>query len=203
MVLRGTTSLAAVLSLMALLVAAGCGQPTAEEGETPEDTAGEIQEQEPSPDTPQGSLPAPDLAKDQETRRQDRRSTRFDTSEYEGRRPDVTEADAVPDAPPAREPYTGNLTPEKAAEITTAVAKLSLAEIPSKDLPKDPKVMMEINERIRAKSEELYKKYDTTMSDVARYVSDLSPKQREAYNRRLTELLLEESKKKYGDLTVK
>jgi hypothetical protein len=90
--------------------------------------------------------------------------------------------------------YKGNLTPEKAAEITNAVAKLSLAEIPTKDLPKDPKVMMEINERIRQKSETLYTRYGTTMGDVMRYISDLSPKDRDLYNNRLTELFLQDGK---------
>jgi hypothetical protein len=93
-------------------------------------------------------------------------------------------------------PYTGNLTPEKAAEITNSVAKVSLAEIPSKDLPKDPKVMVEINDRIRQKSDAVYSQYGTTMGDVMRYISDLAPQDREKYNKRLTDLFLEDSKKR-------
>lgn len=92
--------------------------------------------------------------------------------------------------------YQGDLNPAKAAEITNAVAKLSLAEIPTKDLPKDPKVMMEINERIRQKSDALYAQFGTTMGDVMRYISDLSPQDREVYNSKLTELFLQDAKKK-------
>jgi len=97
-----------------------------------------------------------------------------------------------------KKPYQGNLTPEKAAEITNAVAKLSFAEIPSQELPKDPKVMLEINERIRKKIEGLYAQYGTSMKEVTNYVSDLSPKERELYNKKLTDLFLEEAGKKYG-----
>jgi len=93
-------------------------------------------------------------------------------------------------------PIKGNLSPEKAAEITSAVAKVSLAEIPSRDLPKDPKVMVEINDRIRQKSDNVYSQYGTTMGDVMRYIRDLSPKDREQYNKRLTDLFLEDSKKR-------
>lgn len=93
-------------------------------------------------------------------------------------------------------PYTGNLTPEKAAEITNSVAKVSLAEIPSKDLPKDPKVMVEINDRIRQKSDAIYSQNGTTMGEVMRYISDLSPQDREKYNKKLTDLFLEDSKKR-------
>lgn len=104
-----------------------------------------------------------------------------------------------------KEPYRGNLTPEKAAEITNAVAKVSLSEIPTKDLPKDPNMMMEINKRIKEKSEAVYMQYGTTMSEVMRYISDLSPKDRELYNKRLTDLFLSENKRKYdaGKVPIK
>jgi hypothetical protein len=93
-------------------------------------------------------------------------------------------------------PIKGNLSPDKAAEITNAVAKVSLAEIPSRDLPKDPKVMVEINDRIRQKSDAIYSQYGTTMGDVMRYISDLSPQEREKYNKKLTDLFLADSKKR-------
>jgi hypothetical protein len=93
-------------------------------------------------------------------------------------------------------PYTGNLTPDKAAEITNAVAKVSLAEIPSRDLPKDPKVMIAINDRIRQKSDAIYAQFSTTMGEVMRYISDLSPQDREKYNKKLTDLFLEDSRKR-------
>ncbi|MEW6516392.1 MAG: hypothetical protein AB1439_05740 [candidate division FCPU426 bacterium] len=98
-----------------------------------------------------------------------------------------------------KQPYKGNLTPKKAAEITHEVSMQSLRDFPSgKDLPKDPKKLMEINEQIRANSEKIYGKYGTSMNEMMRYLSDLSPKDREIYNNRLTELFLEQSKKKYG-----
>jgi hypothetical protein len=96
----------------------------------------------------------------------------------------------------SKAPYKGNLNPEKAAEITNAVAKLSLSEIPTKDLSKDPKAMMEINERIRKKSDALYAQYGTSMGEVMRYISDLSPKDREIYNKKLTELFLADARQK-------
>ncbi|NTV53495.1 MAG: hypothetical protein HGA76_10870 [Candidatus Firestonebacteria bacterium] len=99
-------------------------------------------------------------------------------------------------------PIKGNLTPDKAAEITNAVAKVSLAEIPSRDLPKDPKVMVEINDRIRQKSDAIYSQYGTTMGDVMRYISDLSPQEREKYNKKLTDLFLEDSKKRADNAPV-
>jgi len=98
-----------------------------------------------------------------------------------------------------KEPYRGNLTPEKAAEITHEVSAQSMAEFPSgKNLPKDPKKLMKLNERIRKKSEKIYAKHGTTMGEMMRYISSLSPKDREKYNNRLTELFLEQSRKKYG-----
>lgn len=98
-----------------------------------------------------------------------------------------------------KQPYKGNLTPKKAAEITHEVSMQSLRDFPSgKDLPKDPKKLMEINEQIRANSEKIYSKNGTSMNEMMRYLSDLSPKDREVYNNRLTELFLEQSKKKYG-----
>jgi hypothetical protein len=99
-------------------------------------------------------------------------------------------------------PIKGNLTPDKAAEITNAVAKVSLAEIPSRNLPKDPKVMVEINDRIRQKSDAIYSQYGTTMGDVMRYISDLAPQEREKYNKKLTDLFLEESKKRAESVPV-
>jgi hypothetical protein len=98
-----------------------------------------------------------------------------------------------------KQPYKGNLTPKKAAEITHEVSMQSLRDFPSgKDLPKDPKKLMEINEQIRANSEKIYAKNGTSMNEMMRYLSDLSPKDREIYNNRLTELFLEQSRKKYG-----
>lgn len=98
-----------------------------------------------------------------------------------------------------KQPYKGNLTPKKAAEITHEVSMQSLRDFPSgKDLPKDPKKLMEINEQIRANSEKIYSKNGTSMNEMMRYLSDLSPKDREVYNNRLTELFLEQSRKKYG-----
>ncbi len=98
-----------------------------------------------------------------------------------------------------KQPYKGNLTPKKAAEITHEVSMQSLKDFPSgKDLPKDPKKLMEINEQIRSNSEKIYSKNGTSMSEMMRYLSDLSPKDREVYNNRLTELFLEQSRKKYG-----
>lgn len=99
----------------------------------------------------------------------------------------------------AKEPYKGNLTPDKAAAITHEVSQQSMAEFPSgKNLPKDPKKLMALNEKIREKSEKIYSKNGTTMGEMMRYISGLSPKDREKYNNHLTELFLEQSKKKYG-----
>jgi len=56
--------------------------------------------------------------------------------------------------------------------------------------------MMEINERIRQKSDALYAQYGTSMSDVMRYIGDLTPKDRELYNNKLTALFLQDSKRK-------
>jgi hypothetical protein len=92
--------------------------------------------------------------------------------------------------------YKGNLTPEKSAEITNAIARLQYEEVSTKDLPKDPKVLMQINERIRLKCETLYAQYGTTMIDVSRFIRDLSPKDKERFNNRLTELFLAENKKR-------
>ncbi len=92
--------------------------------------------------------------------------------------------------------YKGNLTPEKSAEITNAIARLQYEEVSTKDLPKDPKVLMQINERIRKKSDALYEQYGTTMTDVSRYIRDLSPKDRVRFNDRLTELFLAENRKR-------
>lgn len=97
---------------------------------------------------------------------------------------------------PTKVAYKGNLTPDKAAEITNGVARISLNEIPPKDLPKDPKVMNEINTRIKQKSDALYSQYGTNMSEVMRYISSLTGKDREAYNKKLTDLFLEDSKRK-------
>jgi len=99
----------------------------------------------------------------------------------------------------AKKPYKGNLTPEKAAAITHEVSQQSMAEFPSgKNLPKDPKKLMALNEKIREKSEKIYAKHNTTMGEMMRYISGLAPKEREKYNNHLTELFLEQSKKKYG-----
>jgi hypothetical protein len=98
-----------------------------------------------------------------------------------------------------KEPYSGNLTAEKAAVITHEVSAQSMKEFPSgKNLPKDPKKLMALNERIRDKSEKIYTKHGTTMEEMMRYISGLSPKDREKYNNKLTELFLEQSKKKFG-----
>lgn len=98
-----------------------------------------------------------------------------------------------------KEPYKGNLKPKKAAQITHEVSVQSLKAFPSgKNLPKGPKKLMALNEKIRAQSDKIYAKYGTTMGEMMRYLSDLTPKQREAYNNHLTELFLAESKKKYG-----
>jgi hypothetical protein len=99
--------------------------------------------------------------------------------------------------------YSGNLNPEKAAEITNAIARLQYEEVSTKDLPKDPKVLMQINDRIRLKSTALYAQYGTTMGDVSRYIRDLSPKDRERFNNRLTELFLAENKKREDRRPIK
>lgn len=100
----------------------------------------------------------------------------------------------IPDGTPGV--YKGNLTPEKSAEITNAIARLQYEEVSTKDLPKDPKVLMQINERIRKKSDALYAQYGTTMTDVSRFIRDLSPKDRVRFNNRLTELFLAENRKR-------
>jgi hypothetical protein len=86
------------------------------------------------------------------------------------------------------------LTPEKAAEITNEIAKLSLSEIPNKDMSKDPNAMLSANEKIRLKSDEIYKKNGTTMEEVMSYIGDLTEQDREKYNQKLTQLFLESSK---------
>lgn len=88
------------------------------------------------------------------------------------------------------------LSPETAADITNAVAKISLLEIPASDLPKEQKAMLEINDRIRKKSDAIYSSYDTTMAEVMRYISELGPQDRALYNKRLTDLFLADSKKR-------
>ncbi|MCK5242516.1 hypothetical protein KAR34_08695 [bacterium] len=98
-----------------------------------------------------------------------------------------------------KEPYKGSLTPEKAAAITHEVSAQSMKEFPSgRNLPKDPKKLMALNDRIRKKSEEIYAKHSTSMEEMMRYISGLSPKDREKYNNKLTELFLEQSKKKFS-----
>lgn len=94
-------------------------------------------------------------------------------------------------------PAGTGFTPEKAAEITHAVSQVSLSELPSgKNLPKAGPELTELNNRIRSKAEKVYIQHGTTMSAVMQYLRDLSPKDRERYNRKLTELFLAEARKK-------
>lgn len=96
-------------------------------------------------------------------------------------------------------PYEkGNLTPELAAEITHQVGRRSLHEIPVvKELPDDPKEIMALNKRIREKTDKIYAGYGTTQGNVMRYISDMSDAERERYDKKLTELFLKTSRKKY------
>ncbi|MBN1594355.1 hypothetical protein JW933_00365 [candidate division FCPU426 bacterium] len=108
-------------------------------------------------------------------------------------------AEVVKSMEEKKEPYKGNLTPDKAALITHEVSAQSMAEFPTgKNLPKDPQKLISLNERIRKKSDQTYAKHGTTMEEMMRYISGLSPKDREKYNNKLTELFLEQSRKKYG-----
>lgn len=117
---------------------------------------------------------------------------------------DAKLAEVVKSLQKEKEPYKGNLTPKKAAQITHEVSVQSLKEFPTgKNLPKDPKKLLDLNEKIRAQSDKIYAKHGTTMGEMMRYLSDLTPKQREAYNNHLTELFLAESKKKYGGQDAK
>jgi hypothetical protein len=96
-------------------------------------------------------------------------------------------------------PTKSNLTPLLAAQITHEVSVQSMSEFPkSQELPKDPKELAALNERIRQKNELIYTKYSTTMGETMRFISDLSPKDREAYNEKLTQLFLDQSKKDAG-----
>lgn len=93
-------------------------------------------------------------------------------------------------------PTKSNLTPVLAAQITHEISVQSMAEFPkTQDLPKDPKDLAALNERIRQKNDQIYAKFGTTMGETMRFISDLSPKDREAYNEKLTQLFLEHSKK--------
>ncbi|MCK5217933.1 hypothetical protein KAR10_00320 [bacterium] len=98
-------------------------------------------------------------------------------------------------------PYKkGNLTPELAAEITHHVGRRSLHEIPVvKELPDDPKEIMALNKRIREKTDKIYAAHGTTQGNIMRYISDMSDAERERYDKKLTELFLETSRKKYNN----
>jgi hypothetical protein len=99
----------------------------------------------------------------------------------------------------AKKPYTGKLTPEKAAMITNEISVQSMKAFPADNtMPKDPKALMELNEKIRKKNEEIYAKHGTSMDEVTRYISSMNPKDREKYNKVLSDLFLEQSRKNYG-----
>lgn len=99
----------------------------------------------------------------------------------------------------AQKPYTGKLTPKEAALITHEVSTQSMKAFPiGTDMPKDPKELLKLNEKIRVENEAIYKKHGTTMDEVTHYISQLTPKDREKYNKLLSELFLEQSRKKYG-----
>ncbi len=99
----------------------------------------------------------------------------------------------------AKKPYTGKLTPEKAAMITNEISVQSMKAFPADNtLPKNPKALMDLNEKIRKKNEEIYAKHGTSMDEVTRYISSMTPKDREKYNKVLSDLFLEQSRKNYG-----
>ncbi len=102
-------------------------------------------------------------------------------------------------------PYQkGKLTPELAAEITHQVGRRSLHEVPiEKEFPNDPKEIMALNKRIRERTGKIYAGYGTTQGNVMRYISDMSDAERESYDKKLTELFLEISRKKYGEKKTK
>lgn len=96
--------------------------------------------------------------------------------------------------------YVGKLTPKDAALITHEVSTQSMKAFPvGSEIPKDPKELLKLNEEIRKKNEEIYKKHGTSMDEVTQYISQLTPKDRENYNQILSELFLEQSRKKYGE----
>lgn len=98
----------------------------------------------------------------------------------------------------AKKPYTGKLTPKKVALITHEVSTQSMKAFPvGSEMPKDPKSLQALNEKIRKKNEEIYAKHETTMDEVSQFISSLSPKDREIYNKTLSELFLEQSRKRY------
>lgn len=98
-----------------------------------------------------------------------------------------------------KEPYRGNLTPERAALINFEIAQSNLAEFqPGKELPKDPKEITAINDRLQKKNAEIYAKNGTSQNEMMRYLSDLTLKDRESYNQKLTDLFLASNKKRFA-----
>ena len=96
-----------------------------------------------------------------------------------------------------RDPYKGTLTPEKAAKVSHEISLLSIEEFsPEREIPEDPKVLSDINKQMSSKQQDIYSKYGTSEEDFSKYLTSLSPQDREKYHAKLTKMFLAHGTKK-------